>query len=106
MSGGQQAVKWSVPVSTSPFAGLFAPLPSLKQGRNLVGNYKNVMGKNLGETLFCSGLRARRQLHKEQVFRVNMHSIDCENWLRVLGLAVSGSGTWCGGEGHEEERLR
>lgn len=65
-SGGQWADKWAIPGSTSPFTILFAPLPLLKQDRNLVGNYKNVMGKNLGETLFCSGLRVERQLRKEQ----------------------------------------
>lgn len=61
MSGGQWAVKWAIPVSTSLFATVFAPLPLLKQGRNLVGNYKNVMGKKLGESLFCSGLRVEKQ---------------------------------------------
>lgn len=69
MSGGQWTVKWANPVSTSPFTNLFAPLPLLKQGRNLMGNYKSVMGKNLSETLFCSGLRVERQLRKEQVFQ-------------------------------------
>lgn len=42
----------------------------LKQGRDLVGSYKkNVMRKNLGETLFCLGFRLKRQLRKEQVFQ-------------------------------------
>lgn len=44
MSGGQRAI----PVSTLPFTSLFAPLPLLKQSRNLVDNYQNVMGKKSG----------------------------------------------------------
>lgn len=103
MSGGQQAI----PFSTLTFTSLFAPLPLLKQSRNLVGNYQNVMGKKIWVKPCSAQVSGSKGNYaRSRFFKVNIHSTDSKNWLLVLGLAVSGSSTWCAREESEEETLQ